>query len=213
MSYYGILRVGNEGAEFLYYTQAAWSVVSDFAFSSDGTLWFIQQNMGTGATTLNKLDMESLEATWVIELPDSARGMAFDKGDVLYMAVPDGGVIIRGNIEKGMWRYFAGIEGQRNFVDGAIPNFYRPTSVAVQDKALYVLDFDVVRKITIEGEGALFTETLAGIPTGDTNPEVRLGEGHLTTLAASELASLTVIGEGKLLLSDPKNSLIYVIEL
>lgn len=97
-------------------------------------------------------------------------------------------------------------------MDGAIPQFYRPASLAAKDNALYVLDFDTVRKITVEGEGALFTETLAGIPTADTNPEVKLGTGSEAILPASELASIVLDDEGRLLMSDPKNSVIYEIQ-
>lgn len=212
-SYYGILRISDDGAEFLYYTEAAWSTISDMAFSSDGTLWFIQQNMATGATTLNRLDVESLETAWVMDLPDSARKMSFDADDTLYITVPEEGAIIRVGSGAEKWTYFAGVKGERNFIDGAIPNFYRPTSLIVQDNALYVLDFDTVRKITIEGEGALFTETLAGVPTEDTNPEVKLGEGSQALLPAGELASLVMGEDGKLLLSDSKNSVIYQINI
>ena len=210
-SYYGILRISDDGAEFLYYTEAAWSTISDMAFSSDGTLWFIQQNMGTGATTLNRLDMEDLEVAWVMDLPESTRKMAFGEDDTLYMSVPEEGTIIRAGAGDSQWTYFAGVSGERNFIDGAIPNFYQPTSLVVKDNALYVLDFDTVREITIEGEGALFTETLAGVPTEDTTPEVHLGVGAAVTLSASELATLSVAGNEGLLLSNPKNSVIYKI--
>lgn len=211
VSYYGILRISDDGAEFLYFTEAVWSAIPDFAFSSDGALWFIQQNMATGATTLNTLDLESLEATWVMDLPDSSCNMAFDESGNLYLAVPDSGSIIRINAGAKEWRYFAGVEDERHFVDGSIPQFYRPTSLAAKGNVLYVLDFDTVRKITIEGEGALFTETLAGIPTADTNPEVKLGEGCQAVLPSSELASLSLDGNGNLLLSNPKGSLLYEI--
>lgn len=211
ISYYGILRVSEESAEFLYYTEAAWSVISDFAFSSDGKLWYVQQNMGTGATTLNTLDTDTLEVAWVMDLPDSTTGMAFDGEDNLYLAVPEAGTILRVNAGATEWRYFAGVEGSRNFVDGAIPQFYRPTSLVYWDNALYVLDFDTVRKITIEGEGALFTETLAGLPTADTNPEITLGDGTQSVFSASELATLSRDSQGRLLLTDPKNAAIYQI--
>jgi len=211
VQYYGFLKISNEGAEFLYYTEAAWSVVTDFQFSSDGTLWFIQQNMGTGMTSLNKLDAGTSESAWVMDLPDGAANMAFDSSDTLFISVPDCGIILRVGSGETEWSYFAGIEGERNFIDGAIPNFYRPTSLAADGNTLYVLDFDTVRKITLDGEDAPFTETVAGIPTEDTNPDVVLGAGSRCVLPASELASLALDGDGRLLLSDPKNSVIYEI--
>lgn len=185
-SYYGFLRITADGAEFLYYTEAAWSTITDFTFSPDGTLWFIQQNLGTGITTLNTLDVNTLETAWVMDLPDSACGMTFDENETLYISVPEDGVILRVEKDAKEWTYFAGVEGERNFIDGAIPNFYHPTSLAVEGDALYVLDFDTVRKITVAGEGALFTETLVGVPTENTNPSVVLEEGSKTILPASE---------------------------
>lgn len=211
-SFYGFVRISGNQAEFLYYTDAAWSVIPTFAFDSEGTLWYVQQNLGTGMTTLNTLDTDSLDCAWAADLPDGVQGMAFDGNDTLYLSVPEQGVILRLEKGKTSWSYFAGIEGQRDMIDGAVPCFYRPTSLAARDGALYVLDFDTVRKITIGGKGALFTETLAGLPTADTNPEVVLGDGIQAVLPASELASITVDGGGRVLLSDPKNSVIYQVE-
>lgn len=209
-SWYGFLRIGEGGAEVLYYTEAAYSMITDFAFSSDGTLWFIQQNMLLDSTSLNRLDPETGEPAWVMDLPESARCAVFDMADNLYISVPEQGVILRVGAGEKTWTYFAGVDGQRNFIDGAIPNFYRPTSMAMEGDALYVLDFDAVRKITVEGAGALFTETLAGVPTADTNPKTVLGPGGEAVLPASERAALTLM-DGRLLLSDPKNSVVYQI--
>ena len=210
-SYYGILRVSGGEAELLFRTEAAWSVIRDFALSSNGTLWFLWENLGTGITALYTLDANTLEPTWVMDLPDGAAAMAFDGADNLYFAVPDLGVILRSGKGEASWTYFAGVEGERNFIDGAVPNFYRPTSLAVDGNALYVLDFDTVRRVTISGAGTSWTETLAGVPVADTNPEVVLGAGCQCVLPASELAGLAVDGEGRLLVSDPKNSVIYEI--
>lgn len=209
-SWYGFLRISEDGAEVLYYTEAAYSTITDFDFSSDGTLWFIQQNMFLSSTSLNRLDTETGESSWVMDLPESARCMVFDKADNLYISVPEDGVLLRVGAGETSWTYFAGMEGERNFIDGAIPNFYRPTSLAVDGDALYVLDFDTVRKITIDGAGALFTETLVGLPVADTNPNVVLGAGSKAVLAASEQATLA-LDNGRLLLSDPKNSVVYEI--
>ena len=196
----------------LYYTEAAYSTITDFALSSDGALWFIQQNALLGSTSLHRLDPDSGGPAWVADLPESARCMAFDGADNLYISVPERGVILRVGAGETAWTYFAGMEGERNFIDGAIPNFFRPTSLAAEGDALYVLDFDTVRKITIQGAGALFTETLAGVPTEDTNPQVVLGPGGEAVLPAGERASLAA-ADGRLLLSDPKNSVVYEIEI
>ena len=160
-------------------------------------------------TTLNTLDVNTLESEWIMDLPDSACGMTFDENGTLYISLPDDGVIVRVGEGEKDWTYFAGIEGERHFIDGTIPNFYRPTSLVADGNTLYVLDFDTVREITIEGEGALFAETIVGVPTEDTDPAVMLGEGSQAVLPASEQAAMMLDEEDRLLLSDPKNSVVY----
>ncbi len=211
-AYYGILEVTDDGAGFIFYTEAPMSIISDIAFSSDGLLWFIQQNLGTGITALAHLNVETLEQEWVMDLPDGAHSMVFDEEDNLYISVPEEGIILRIASGEDTWSYFAGVKGERNFIDGAIANFYRPSSLAFDGDSLYVLDFDTVRRIFIEGSTAVKTETVAGTPVPDTTPDVKLGKGNQCILPASELASIAVNEDGQLLLTDPKNSVIYEIE-
>ena len=211
-TYYGFIRITDAGAEFLFYTEAAWSIIPDFAFSSDGTLWFIWQNLGDGTTSLNKLDVQTQEVDRIADLPDGTSSMVFDEADNIYFAVPEKGIILRLGQGDTEWTYFAGVEGERNFIDGEVANFYCPTSLAIENNSLYVLDFDTVRRVVIEGAGARYVETLAGLPVEDTNPEIVLGKGCDVVLGASELATLTINSDGKILLGDPKNSTIYGIE-
>ena len=84
-------------------------------------------------------------------------------------------------------------------------------SLAVKDTGLYVLDFDTVRRVVLSGEFAGVTETVAGIPMPETNPQVVLGAGYNCVFPASEQAALAVDSEGQLLLCDPKNSVIYLL--
>ena len=211
-TYYGFIRITDAGAEFLFYTEAAWSIIPDFAFSSDGTLWFIWQNLGDGTTSLNKLDVQTQEVDRIADLPDGTSSMVFDEADNIYFAVPEKGIILRLRQGDTEWTYFAGVEGERNFIDGEVANFYCPTSLAIENNSLYVLDFDTVRRVVIEGAGARYLETLAGLPVEDNNPEIVLGKGCDVVLGASELATLTINSDGKILLGDPKNSTIYGIE-
>lgn len=208
-TYFGIVRISGSEAEFVFYTEAAWSVIPDFTFTSDGTLWFIWQNLGVGTTSLNKLDVSTGENEWVADLPESTAALAVDEDDTIYLAVPNEGTILmlgRGETE---WQYFAGVKNERNFVDGPISNFYQPISLVVQDGVLYVLDFDTVRRVTLSGDSAGFVETAAGVPVADTNPSTVLGAGCDCIFAASERADLVSDGMGGILLSDPKNSVIY----
>ena len=210
-SYYGILKITDESAGFIYCTEANGSVTPDIAFDSEGTLWFIQRNMQADETSLARLNPVTYDPEWVMYLPDSARSMVFDESDNLYISVPEEGTVLRVPAGADHWDYFAGVAGERNFIDGAIANFYQPTSLALDGNSLYVLDFDTVRRVTIEGSTAVMTETVAGLPIPDSNPDVKLGAGYESILSASELASIAVNESGQLVLTDPKNSVIYEI--
>lgn len=210
-SYYGLVRIADDGTEFLFYTEAAWSRIPDFTFSSDGALWFIWENVGMGTTELHVLDPLSLEEKWVMDLPEGTGAIAADGRDSLYFSVPEDGVILKAGKGEDSWTYFAGVAGERNFIDGTVANFYRPTSLAADGDWLYVLDFDTVRRVSTGSAEAPYTETIAGAPVADTSPAVQLGAGCATILPASDLASLAVDCSGRLLLGDPKNSVIYEI--
>jgi hypothetical protein len=158
------------------------------------------------------LDVDTQEVSWVADLPASTRSIAIDGAGTVYLAVPEEGVILRLDSGEQTWRYFAGVKGERNMIDGGVSNFYRPASLAVNGASLYVLDFDTVRRVSLAEEDAGFTETLAGIPAEETNPRIALGAGSETVFAASEDASLETDSSGAIFLSDPKNSVIYRIQ-
>lgn len=208
---YGLLRIRDGVTELLMEDDAVYSVLPDFAFASDGVMWFIKENVAAGATALYTMDGNTGEVAEVMDLPDGASNLAFDGADNLYISVPDSGIIVRVDRGAETWSYFIGQEGDRHFIDGSAPKFYNPVSLAVEGDFLYVLDFDTVRRVTLTGENPGFTETLAGMPVADTNPPVELGLGQDTVLAASGLATLCTDDSGRLLLSDPKNSVIYQI--
>lgn len=210
-AYYGIVEITDEGAEFIFYTPALYTTISDIAFSSDGTLWFIWQNAMNETTSLVWLNMDTYEPEWVMDLPASAHSMVFDENDNLYISVPEEGIIIRVASGEDTWSYFAGVEKERHFIDGAIANFYHPTSLALDGDNLYVLDFNTVRRIKIEMSTAVKTETIVGIPVPDTYPSVKLGAGEESILPTGKLTSIAINESGQLLLTDPKNSVIYEI--
>lgn len=210
---YGIAKVTADGrAELLYTTQAAWSVTTDFAVDENGSIWFVQQNMGTGATCLYRMNGDGSDLQMCTKLPDGASGLALDGEGGAYISVPESGVILKIPAGKTEWEYFAGVEGERNFIDGPVANFYMPTSLVLRGGDLFVLDFDTVRKIHITDGTPEMTETIAGTPEAETAPPVTLGPGHTATLPASQEAELLSTPTG-LLLSDPKNSCIYEVNV
>lgn len=211
-STYGLVKMNAQGAEFLFSADAVFTTIRDFECASDGNIWMIQENIGTGQTTLNTINAETGEYKMTCAVPASTCDLAFDAQDNLYLAVSEEGSILRLNAGSNHLSYFAGVKGQRHWIDGAIMKFYQPMRLAIQENQLYVLDYDVIRCVTIEGDGAIFCETIAGIPSTDSNPGRTGGEGANIVFPASRLADLTVTADGTLLLTDPKHSILYSID-
>ena len=210
-SYYGIAKLEDGTARLIYQTDAVWTVTTDFAAADDGTIWFIQQNLGMGVTLLCKIPEGTQESEIYMELPEGASNLALDGDGNIYISVPESGIIIWVPAGTDEWEYFAGVENERNFIDGSVANFYRPTSLVYKDDSLYVLDFDTVRRIRITDGVPEMTETCSGVPEAETNPTVSLGAGDVCVFPASLEAELAIGPDGRLLLSDPKNSCIYEI--
>ena len=175
---YGIAEISGNEAKLVYVTQAAWSVTSDFLVDGEGMIWLVQSNLGTGVTGLYLLDPESREPEFQAELPEGSKCLAMDESGNIYVSVSEKGMIIRVPVGEKTWQYFAGVEGERNFIDGAVANFYEPTSLISYADRLYVLDFDTIRRITVENGAAAMTETVAGLPVANTDPPVELGAGE-----------------------------------
>ena len=210
---YGIARYAATGeTEILYETESGVTAIPDFAVSSDGTVWFIQQSFLEGITRLQTVDANQRVAN-ITELPEGASNLIFDETENLYISVPDEGMIYR--LQKGgkETEPFVGGVGERNFIDGSTANLYRPTSLAWSNDILYALDFDTVRKIQVVENGPAVMETIAGVPIPNTNPDVRLGLGSQAVFASDNGASLVVADNERLLLSDPKNNAIYQISM
>jgi serine/threonine protein kinase len=207
--YYGITRLNNNTAEALYMTNAMFTAIEDFTFSVNGLIHFIERNAGIGATFLKTLDPNDTDDIYTLcELPDGTSSLTIDERGVIYLANPETGVIQ-------IWRdgtlsYFAGVENERAFIDGAAPLFYMPQVVKYSDGYLYVWDFNVLRRISIEGGVAAESITLAGeaSPTFDLDIAQARQAAEDIILPNSRLTDFVILENG-VLLTDPKRGVIW----
>ena len=210
--FYGVIAMTNQGAEGLYMADAKFTAVEDFAFSPDGLLYFIERNAGLNGVFLKTIDTADLDDVRTIcELPQGTRSMAIDGDGVIYFANPDSGVIQ-------VWQnaalsYFSGIENAKAFVDGNAPLFYMPLNIKYAYGSLFVWDFNVLRRISIESGAAAECVTIAG----EADPEFDL-EVAQRELAAEDIilpnGALTdfIVGDGRVLLTDPKRGVIWEVD-
>ena len=207
--YYGIIKLADDGAESVYIADARYTAVEDFAFSPDGMIYYIDRNEGVGATYLKTLDPENVEDIYTIcELPKGTSSLAIDEHGSVYLANPETGVIqVWCN---GMLSYFAGVEGEKAFIDGSAPLFFMPQNIKYSNGYLYVWDFNVLRRINIIDSIAAECITIVGEvnPTFDLEiAETRVAAEDIV-LPNSRLMDFAVVGDG-VLITDPKRGVIW----
>ena len=207
--YYGIFKLTGNSLTELYVADAVYTAVEDFVFSSDGLIYFIDRNAGVGGIFLKTLDPADMESIYAIcELPEGTSSLTIDEHGTVYLANPETGAIQ-------VWRdgslsYFAGVENEKAFIDGAAPLFYMPQNIKYANGFLYVWDFNVLRRISIMNGVATECITI----TGEASPTFDLDITQITQAAEdiilpnSMLIDFTVNSNG-ILITDPKRGVIW----
>ena len=97
----------------------------------------------------------------------------------------------------------AGTENVHRFQDGNDPLFCLPRKMKYYKGNLYILDFNVIRKISLGNQGELSTcRVVAGKATGALNPKMSRGAGEELLLSTINPIDFCMSEEG-LLLTDP----------
>jgi hypothetical protein len=158
---FAIARIDDNGnAEKLITFSALHSAVEDFTFSQDGTLYFVERNEGLGGVFLHTLTTYGSYLT-PEKLPQGSSSLAINDEGIIYIGNIELGVIYA--YYQGELRYFAGLEGDRAFIDGFSSRLYLPQRLEYSDGYLYVWDFNTLRRIEAFGPVAGDTITIAGI--------------------------------------------------
>ena len=212
MAYYGIARLDGNTAEGVFITEAAYSKITDFSIAEDGTIYVLQNNVGVGENYLGVLNPEEGAINVLCKV---------DNGIQTLTAGPNGSVYLGNTVEGSLYRYtkgvqqlqlLAGVDGNTKFVDGPNPMFFEPIQMEYYDGSLYVIDYNVVRRLTLNAAGAAIqAETIAGKISVEQNPATQLGKASETTFAHSYLMDLTVRSDGSVLLTDPKKAMIRML--
>lgn len=213
MAYYGIARLDNNTADGIFITEAAYSKITDFSIADDGTIYVLQNNVGVGENYLGKLEPEQGTITVLCTVDDGIQTLT---------AGPNGRVYLGNTVEGSLYWYkpgdqqiqlLAGVDGNTKFIDGPNPMFFEPIQMEYYDGSLYIIDYNVIRKLTLNMAGAAIqAETIAGKISVDKNPATQLGKASETTFAHSYLMDLVVRQDGVILLTDPKKAVIRMLE-
>jgi hypothetical protein len=208
---FAIARIDDSGnAEKLITFNAVHSAVEDFAFSQDGTLYFVERNEGLGGVYLHALTPHGIYST-IAELPQGSSSLAISDEGMLYIGNSKLGVIYVYYQEE--LRYFAGLDGERAFIDGFSSRFYLPQRLEYSDGFLYVWDFNTLRRIESFGPVAGDTITVAGFasPVYDSQPDDFIFAAEDIVFPHGRMMDFIVIESG-ILLTDHKCSVVWLIK-
>lgn len=210
--YYGIVKLSGGSAEGVFVTEAQYSKMTDFDFSNDGKLYVLQNNVGVGQNYVGQLDLYSGEIRTIATVDNGITSMSVDKKGDIYLGNTTKGSIYHLNVSSGKVRLFAGADNKIKLVDGVNPMFLEPRRLVYKNDALYVLDYNVLRKITINSADAVVNcETLAGKISLEADPITNDGKGSDVTFASSYLMEFAVTNDG-IILTDPKKAVLRIIK-
>ena len=206
--FYTLARLG-AGLESLYIADAVFTAVEDFGFGFDGLLYFIDRNEGLGGVFLKTLDLYDVrDIRTLCSLPAGSDSLAVAGDGCVYVGNSGSGVIQV--FRDGELEYFAGIEGERAFIDGASPRFYSPQRLEHRSGYLYVWDFNTLRRIEAVRGVAGDCITIAGLASPDFDMEFddRRVASEDVVLPFGSLMDFAVAGRG-VLITDPKRGVIW----
>jgi hypothetical protein len=209
--FYGIIRLSDGGAEGFYLGDAMFTEIRDF-YVANGYIYIVERNEGIGRTrlrTISTADPTQIR-TLADDLPEGANALAVTPNGQVFIANASRGELLA--YYAGEVTSLAGASDSRHFIDGTAPSFYRPTHIRYDNGGLYIWDFNVLRRLEISNGLAVETTTLAGMASATYSMQLTDGGvAHEIILPHSYLTESVRFG-GSVIISDPKRSVIWVIE-
>ncbi|MDR1914714.1 MAG: serine/threonine protein kinase [Clostridiales bacterium] len=205
---YGIEKLGDPDG--IYLADYQYSAILDYDISNEGVLYFIEENYVAGGIALKSMGLDSWKNAELLvdSLPGGTNCLTCADDGSVYLASSETGVIQK--YKDGELYNFAGISEEKAFIDGDAPRFYMPVALRYVNESLYVLDYNVLRRIQILDGVAQNCMTVMGKASPTTERELTYKEALVQDIIPSwsTLADV-VVTEDNVLLSDPLYSVIW----
>lgn len=213
IKYYGLVRITDNSAEGLFITEAAYSKIYDFTFDNDGTMYVIQNNVGVGTNYLGKMDKQTGKVTYLTEIDNGITCLCTDGKGHIFLGNSVLGSIYRYDISSNKISLFAGVDDNIKFVDGPNAMFVEPRRMRYSNGYIYVLDYNILRRISVNDSAmAISTESIAGKISLEMDAATADGPASDAKIAPSYLMDFVVDSNGRILLTDPKNAVVRVVD-
>lgn len=195
---YSIFKLDGTTFKEVYAQEGSKNKIVDFDLVSNKVMSVLKQNVSTGEKTLEIIDLTTGKVTAASSV-DQAFGSIAASGKKVYLGNKEKGSIYSYDIKTKEISLFAGTEDKHQFVDGNDALFCAPRRLKYYNGKLYVLDYNVIRKITINNDVAGNCETVAGKVTAATNPVTDSSAGKNIALSSVNPIDFAVSDEGILL--------------
>jgi len=208
MYFMAIVRLYSGGMELIYQADARFVYIQDMAVSN-GYIHILERDTEPETAFLRTIDLNDI--TMLRTVTEVPRGVSsiYIKEDIIFMADETFGTLMY--FDGSQIVHLAGAEGERHFIDSTAPLFYRPTRIRYHKGSLYVWDFNVLRKIILEGDVARETISIAGVASPEFSMDFEEYEAAEQIVLPFSILADFVHLENEILLSDPRRGVIWQI--
>lgn len=166
---YGICRIKNGAADFIYKKSGILKVIEDFTFDSEDNIYLLEHefiSFDEEITSIVYLNTKTMENKKIKELPGFIDSIALDRNDNLFVSSKENGSIYKLDKDSQNFILFAGNEKEKHFIDGINCRFFSPERIKAEGNNLYVLDKNIIRRISLDKNGDVSdVESIAGQPS------------------------------------------------
>lgn len=187
------------------------SKIIDFTIISGRMIGTLEQNLIENKRYLTLYNIDSNTAPTKIEVAQDFNCLATDRKAV-YLGSSQRGSIYCFDIASKALTLFAGVDHSHQFKDGSEPLFGAPRRMVYSKGALYVLDYNLLRKVIVGSDGkAGASMTIAGKVTPLINPMTSKGDANSMLISSIDMIDFTVMEE-QILLTDVNHYKILCIQ-
>lgn len=191
--------------------QTGYTEIRDISVGKDGNVYLLINNNSVGQEYIAVIDEQDRKFKFIKNVEPELNAMCAGENGEIYLSSSASGCIYKYIISTDTLFTFSGIKGDTAFVDGPNARYFEPKKIEYSNGALYVLDRNVLRRISIDAGGyALTTETIAGKVTANTSAETINGKASEAEFINSYVMDIEVTGYG-ILISDPKKAVIRIV--
>lgn len=205
-----IFKLEGETLKEIYTKPVNKEKIIDFTVVSDKQMAVLRQVNEENSKYLDMVSLDKPEEIKPEKVDNGFTCLASD-GKKVFLGNPEKGTISAYDVAKKTLTLFSGVEGEHRFQDGAEARYCAPRKLKCANGKLYILDYSVIRKITINDTKAGMCQTVAGKVTADNKLTVSTGYGKNMILSPINPIDFDV-NEESILLTDANKCMIVEIK-